>query len=101
MIRRSYDITKMAKFDWGGARQPVASSCAARVRGICASVSRNRSCSARLQPRIGGTSSHRAGFLVAQNFRRERGSIVMNGIIYIVGLVVVVLAILSFLGLRW
>jgi hypothetical protein len=47
-----------------------------------------------------GTSRRRDGWgVVAGSVRRRNPEVAMNGIIYLVGLVVVVLAVLSFFGL--
>ena len=47
----------------------------------------------------GGDGTDRSQTALSVEFRIE-GDIVMNGIIYIVGLVVVIAAVLSFFGLR-
>jgi hypothetical protein len=38
--------------------------------------------------------------LSLEKWRRDNGGKIMNGLIYLVGLVVVILAVLSFFGLR-
>jgi hypothetical protein len=64
--------------------QPLMLGCASSIIGSASSTSR-------------GTISIAASLSAKDN---QRAGIAMNSIIYLVGLVVVILAILSFLGLR-
>lgn len=73
----------------------MASLCCSRARESCASTalsSRKRNLSRYMELGVTGIRAGRSGAI--------RRRIPVGGIIYLVGLVVVILAILSFLGLR-
>jgi hypothetical protein len=54
----------------------------------------------RARQNLGARRPRRRNILPLPTFRRFRRNVRMNSIIYLVGLIVVVLAILSFVGLR-
>lgn len=81
-----------------GARDPIGATAEGRRRAITAAgitvTTAGIACNGSL---LQLSSPGRAQWLTRQNLIKEAA---LNGVIYIVGLIVVVLAILSFLGLR-